>query len=151
MKTNLTRKQFLGSALKGLGGAAALAWLASCTSSTPTATDASTDGPRNDAPRADAHAGADAPPAGLDATVKRCTTNGTIDTIASNHGHVLLVTKQDIQSGVQKTYDIQGTAMHAHSVVVTVAMFAMLQADTTVMLTSTVGGSHSHAVTIACA
>jgi hypothetical protein len=91
---------------------------------------------------------------GLDGAVTRnCALNGTTATIDANHGHVLTVLKSDVTTGVDKTYDIMGTATHTHSVTVTAADFAKLQsnANGSVMVTSTSGGAHTHAVTIICA
>lgn len=90
---------------------------------------------------------------GADAPGRSCTTNGTNVTIGSNHGHVLVVSAADVAAGTDKTYDIQGTSAHSHSVTVTAANFASLQSNPsmTVMLTSTSGGGHTHTITIMCA
>jgi hypothetical protein len=84
---------------------------------------------------------------------RNCALNGTTNTIDNNHGHVLTVLKSDVTAGVEKTYDIMGTATHTHSVTVTAANFATLQsnANGSVMITSTSGGAHTHTVTIICA
>jgi hypothetical protein len=73
-------------------------------------------------------------------------------TITANHGHVLIVSKADVMAGVDKTYDIMGTALHTHSVTITAAMFATLAANTAggVMTTSSVT-LHSHPITVVCA
>lgn len=85
--------------------------------------------------------------------MRNCALNGTNVTIADNHGHVLTVTPSDINGGVDKTYDIMGTATHTHSVTVTAANFATLQsnANGSVQVTSTVNSLHSHVCTIVCA
>jgi len=83
--------------------------------------------------------------------VKSCTANGTTVTIGGNHGHVLVVSKAEVAAGVNQTYDIMGTAAHAHSVTVTAAMFAQLQGGTTQMTVSTTGAQHTHPITIVCA
>jgi hypothetical protein len=92
---------------------------------------------------------------GQDATAsaKSCTDNGTTTQISSNHGHVLTVSAADVSAGADKTYDIQGSAAHTHSVMVTAANFASLQSDPTssVMITSSPGGGHTHQITILCA
>lgn len=84
---------------------------------------------------------------------KSCTTNGTNVTIGANHGHTLTVSAADVTAGVEKTYDIQGSSPHAHSVTVTAANFATLQSNpnATLALTSTSGGGHTHEITILCA
>lgn len=76
--------------------------------------------------------------------------NGTMITIGNNHGHVLVVSKAEVVAGVEKTYDIMGTATHTHSVTVTAAMFAQLQGGTTQMTVSSTT-THSHPITIVCA
>ena len=80
-----------------------------------------------------------------------CLANGTHAAIGANHGHVLLVTKEDVAAGVDKTYDIQGTATHTHSVTITAAMFARLAANTEADATSTVTLAHDHAIAVTCA
>ena len=58
-------------------------------------------------------------------------------TIASNHGHVANVTMADVTAAADKTYDIQGSAGHTHSVTVTAADFATLTNTGSVTITST--------------
>ncbi len=63
----------------------------------------------------------------------------------------MTVTAQDVADGVDKTYDIQGASAHPHSVTLTAADSTMLSQGGTVMKTSTMGGDHTHVVTITCA
>lgn len=88
-----------------------------------------------------------------DASVSQasCTMNGTSVNIETNHGHVLMVSKEDVTAAADKTYDITGTAAHSHSVTVTAADFAKLAQNMSVHLTSTTGGAHTHGVLIMCA
>jgi hypothetical protein len=91
---------------------------------------------------------------GSDSSIARnCAMNGTSVTISANHGHVLTVSASDVAAGVEKSYDISGTAGHLHMVTVTAANFATLQsnANGSVMVTSTTGAAHTHSVTILCA
>jgi hypothetical protein len=91
---------------------------------------------------------------GTDSSVQRnCAANGTSVTIDANHGHVLMVTSADVAAGLDKTYDITGTAIHSHMVTVTGADFMRLQsnANASVMVTSTLGSAHMHTITILCA
>jgi hypothetical protein len=121
---SMTRKEFLGT-LIGAAGAAAV--LGAC---------GGDDG------------------GGVDGAVGRsCAMNGTSVTIGNNHGHVLVVSASDVSTGAAKTYDITGTSDHAHMVTVSAANFATLQsnANGSVMVTSTSGGGHTHAVTVICA
>jgi hypothetical protein len=120
----MTRKEFLGSLVKGVAGTAGLAALVTACGG-------------------GASAGADSPSAS-------CTMNGTTDTIASNHGHVLTVAKADVVAGVDKTYDIMGSASHTHSFTVTAAMFTLLQGNHTAMATTTTTLAHTHDITIMC-
>ena len=69
--------------------------------------------------------------------------------IASNHGHELIVTAEDVNAGVDKTYDIQGTSAHSHSVTVTSADFAVLSTGGSVTILSSKDG-HSHSVDVTC-
>lgn len=81
-----------------------------------------------------------------------CLVNGTTVMIGGNHGHVLVVTKEEVAAGVEKIYPIQGSSGHTHSVTVTAAMFTTLQGNTQVATNSDMGNSvHTHSVTVLCA
>jgi hypothetical protein len=97
--------------------------------------------------------GDDGDPGPGDAASKSCTTNGTNVNIESNHGHVLMVSKEDVTAGADKTYNIQGTATHPHTVMVTAANFTSLKNNPgmSIMVTSSTDSAHSHGVTIMCA
>jgi hypothetical protein len=96
--------------------------------------------------------------AGVDATVSpdasmgtpSCSMNGTVVAIALNHGHALVVSKADVIAGAQKMYSIQGGSLHDHTVTLTAADFAMLAANTSVSVVSSLTG-HTHAITVTCA
>lgn len=120
----MTRKEFLGT-LFGAAGVAAL--IGACGGDDGGSADASSS--------------------------RNCATNGTSVDIGSNHGHVLVVTSADVTAGVDKTYDITGSSDHSHMVTITAANFQRLQsnANGSVMVTSTSGGSHTHSITILCA
>ena len=79
-----------------------------------------------------------------------CSQNGTSVVIGTNHGHTLVVSKADVAAGVAKTYDIQGTSLHNHTVTITAAQFAMLAQDTSISTTSSNDG-HAHSITVTCA
>jgi hypothetical protein len=76
--------------------------------------------------------------------------SGCADAIADNHGHALLVAKTDLDSLVDKTYNIQGAATHNHTLTLTVAQLGTLKAGTAVTTTTSTTESHSHAVTVSC-
>lgn len=82
---------------------------------------------------------------------RNCNANGTNVTIGGNHGHTLTVPKEDVMAGAEKTYNIRGSSDHPHTVVVTAAMFTMLQNNGTVMTTSSTDAGHPHSITILCA
>jgi hypothetical protein len=70
--------------------------------------------------------------------------------IADNHGHVLVVAAADLNSMVDMTYDIHGTADHTHSVTFTAAQLAQLKAGSMVTVTSTTTLAHSHVIGELC-
>ena len=76
---------------------------------------------------------------------------GCSDTIAANHGHTLVIAKADLDSATDKVYDIQGAAVHSHTVTLTVAQLRALKAGATVNVTSSTTAAHEHAVSILCA
>jgi hypothetical protein len=79
-----------------------------------------------------------------------CTQHGTTSTIGANHGHVLVVAKDDVVAGAAATYHIKGSADHDHTVDLTVTDFASLQQNRAIVTTSSVDASHSHPIMVAC-
>lgn len=69
-------------------------------------------------------------------------------TIAANHGHALVVSRADLSAGEEKTYDITGSAGHAHSVTLRAADFDILREYGTLTVQSTTGSGHSHSVMV---
>lgn len=80
-----------------------------------------------------------------------CVDNGTATSIGSNHGHALAVSKDDINAGVEKTYSIQGSSGHDHTVTLTAANFTSLKNNSSISVSSSSDADHSHAVTVSCA
>ena len=76
--------------------------------------------------------------------------NGTSVVIGTNHGHALVVSKEDIAAGVEKTYHIAGTSLHDHTVKLTAADFALLAQNTPITKESS-AAPHTHTVTVSCA
>jgi hypothetical protein len=145
----LTRKQFFELAAAALG----LTVLRGCgTSSIPSPPSAPTEPDAHDAidaRRSDAR-GPDATlPDG--ATTGRCIQNGTIVSIGTNHGHVLVVSKQDVVAGLPKLYHIRGTSSHDHTVACTAEMFAQLAQDHAIESSSSFDDDHAHMIAITCA
>lgn len=87
----------------------------------------------------------DTPPAIMDTEMITCTVD-----ILTNQGHVLVVTEEDVVAGVEKTYDIQGSANHTHSVTITANNFIQLQNNQQISLNTTSGDGHIHNITIVC-
>ena len=113
-----------------------------------TACKKSDDGPV-DAPAGDDGASAgDAPPGTVDAPPGACTLRASI---GGNHGHSLVVSPADVAAGTAKSYDIQGSSVHPHTVVVTAEMFTDLQDGKPVTVASSEDSGHMHGVTITCA
>jgi len=71
-------------------------------------------------------------------------------TISANHGHTITVSMADVTAGAAKTYNIMGTSIHDHTVMVTAAQFAELKNGGTLNITSGSGGGHTHTVTVMC-
>ncbi|HEX5687022.1 MAG TPA: hypothetical protein VFY73_23665 [Ideonella sp.] len=78
-----------------------------------------------------------------------CGASGTA--IAGNHGHVLTIPAADLNSLTDKTYSIQGSAGHDHTVTLTAAQLASLKAGQNVAVNSTTVSAHMHVVTANCA
>ncbi|TMM57521.1 hypothetical protein FEE95_13650 [Maribacter algarum] len=87
-----------------------------------------------------------------DPTATDCLANGANATaISSNHGHTLTVSKADIDAGTEKSYSIQGSSGHNHTIVVTAANFTTLKSSKTIQIESSRDSSHRHDVTVSCA
>lgn len=80
-----------------------------------------------------------------------CLANGTRTTIGTNHGHTLVVSKEDVNAGVQKVYSIMGSSGHDHAVTLTAANFTSLKNNNGITVTSTAGDGHTHSVSVSCA
>jgi hypothetical protein len=80
---------------------------------------------------------------------QNCASTGA--TIGSNHLHAITVTAAEANAGVEKTYQIQGTSMHGHTVTVTAADFTMLRTAGTITVMSSMDAGHRHNVTVTCA
>lgn len=88
----------------------------------------------------------------LDPDQADCLANGAdAKSISSNHGHSLIVSKEDIEAAVDKAYSIQGGSGHDHEIIITAANFTSLQSKQSITIESTTGASHRHDVTISCA
>lgn len=88
----------------------------------------------------------------IDPDATDCLANGANATaISSNHGHTLVVSKSDIDAGTQKSYSIQGSSGHNHSITLTSANFNTLKTAKSISVESSRDSSHRHDVTVSCA
>ena len=136
-RTKIDRKEFLKSALVLAGVGAGVASLAAC------------GGDSGKGGTGGSGGGGTGGASGGNA----CDTNEPVEAIATNHTsgpHALTVTAAEVAAGTTKTYSIQGTSGHDHTITITAAMFTMLKAGTPVMTTSTSGGGHTHSVSVMC-
>jgi hypothetical protein len=77
--------------------------------------------------------------------------NNPTATIGSNHGHVMVVDKADVDAAADKTYDIKGQSGHTHSVTLSASDFGKLKAGAAVQVVSSNGDGHTHTVSVVCA
>lgn len=83
---------------------------------------------------------------------ENCLENGAKhSSISLNHGHTLIIPKEDVVAGAAKSYVITGTATHAHEVQVTMDLFAKLKNNEQVSVLSSLNADHTHQITIKCA
>ena len=82
---------------------------------------------------------------------KDCLKNGTQNTIGSNHGHSLQVSKDDVESGIEKQYAIGGSSGHDHNVIISSDNFSKLKSNQQIQVSSTNNSGHSHPITVSCA
>jgi hypothetical protein len=70
--------------------------------------------------------------------------------ISLNHGHTLVIASSDLDSAVDMTYSIRGSADHDHTVTITVAQLRQLKATESVTAVASVSAAHSHVITVTC-
>jgi hypothetical protein len=84
----------------------------------------------------------------------KCSATGAA--VSSNHGHSLLIEAADLDLTTSKSYNIQGTAGHNHTVTLSAGNFATLKAGGTVTIDSSTTnapapfGLHFHTLTVTC-
>lgn len=84
--------------------------------------------------------------------VASCQENGAKhSSISLNHGHTLVIPKDDVIQGVPKSYLITGAANHAHEIQLTSDDFQMLKNNQQVSVVSSVNADHTHQIVIKCA
>lgn len=81
---------------------------------------------------------------------KDCLANGTNSSISANHGHILNVSKTDVENAVEKSYSIAGSANHDHTVLITADNFELLKTNLSIQVDSS-AAVHTHVITVSCA
>jgi hypothetical protein len=77
--------------------------------------------------------------------------NGVQTSVSLDPRHQLVVPREDVLAGVEKTYHIQGSADHDHEVTLTADDFASLASGNEIQDKSTVTLLHRHTVHVKCA
>ena len=70
--------------------------------------------------------------------------------ISLNHSHTLVIATSDLDSAVDMTYSIRGSADHDHTMAITAAQLRQLKAGGSVTAVASVSAAHSHVITITC-
>lgn len=68
----------------------------------------------------------------------------------NEHGHQFTVAAADVAAMQNKTYQIQGGAMHPHTITITVAQFAMLDGGNSITVQSSTDNNHYHVYSVSC-
>ena len=148
----LTRKQFLRNAVGFAAAAFGLTVLDACGGSNPPPVpDGRLDAGGTGNGGGGGGTGGGSGGSGSGSSASRCEMSGTTSTIGTNHGHVLVVSADDVAAGAARTYHIQGTSDHDHTVDLTADHFASLQNDHAIMTTSSYDAGHTHSIMVACA
>ncbi len=71
--------------------------------------------------------------------------------VGRNHGHLLQVSLDEVKAGVEKTYDLAGTAGHSHAVTLTADDFKRLGAGEILRMACSRDGGHAHRLYVRCA
>jgi hypothetical protein len=141
----MTRKQFLKSAVGLCAATLGLTVLSSC-GTPPPQPDGGNDEPPGGGTGSNPGSGS-----GSSTPVARCAQNGTNVAIGTNHGHIMVVSKDEVAAAADMTYHIQGTSDHDHTVALTASDYVQLQQDHAIMTTSSFDADHSHTIMVACA
>jgi len=147
----LTRKQFLRDAVGFAAAAFGLTVLGACGGSNPPAPDARSDASGGTGTGGGSGTGSGSGSGSGSGTASRCEMSGTTSTIGTNHGHVLVVSADEVAAGAAKTYHIRGTSDHDHTVELTADEFAALQGNHAIMTVSSYDAGHTHTIMVACA
>jgi hypothetical protein len=77
--------------------------------------------------------------------------NGLKTSISADPRHELVVSREDVTAGIEKTYHIQGTSDHDHLVTLTADDFAKLASGSEIEEKTTITLLHRHTVHVKCA
>jgi len=80
-----------------------------------------------------------------------CKANGIKSATIDDPKHMFVAPSADVIAGAAKTYSIQGTQTHDHTISLTATDFTKLQNGQSVTVTSTTTLAHDHVVTVVCA
>jgi hypothetical protein len=67
-----------------------------------------------------------------------------------NHGHFLTISKSDLDSLAEKTFDILGSADHSHLVSINVSQLGALKTGACITVSSTMANDHYQVLTLSC-
>lgn len=96
-------------------------------------------------------AGKDAPADGAPEAAAKSSFSRTIARLGRNHGHVLVVSFDDVKAGAEKTYELAGAAGHPHTATLSADEMKRLLAGQVVRTKSTTDRGHAHRVVVRCA
>lgn len=80
-----------------------------------------------------------------------CTTAGIKSAPIDDPKHTFMAPAADVAAAVTKTYSIQGTSTHDHTITLTAGHFATLKTGMSVSVMSTTTLGHMHTVQVICA
>lgn len=92
-------------------------------------------------PAPQAPAAAPAPKVAIERVVAR---------LGKNHGHVITVALADVLAGVEKTYELGGTASHPHALTLSADQMIALRTAEVLRTRTTENSGHSHRVWVRC-
>ncbi|MDZ4694933.1 MAG: hypothetical protein SGI86_07250, partial [Deltaproteobacteria bacterium] len=73
--------------------------------------------------------------------------SSTSANISNPHGHELVIPIADVLAGESKTYSIQGSSLHDHTVTIGAGNMVKLRDEKSLTTTSSAGGGHTHSIT----
>ncbi len=103
-------------------------------------------------PPPSASAVVEAPPAPPSAEeTLRASFSRVVGRVGKNHGHVLVVSIEDVKAGVEKTYELKGAASHPHTATLSADDMKKLALGEVLRTKSTTDKGHTHRLVARCA